>query len=77
MRQYNYSQIDEHIQWLIEMMETEFPNGYELVIDSSGAEIRSTQQYLNFLNKRFKDNMPSLIGDINPETVQKGTLVND
>lgn len=76
MRQYNYDQIDEHIQWLIEMMEIEFPNGYELVIDSAGAKIRSTQQYL-FLNKRFKDNMTSLIGDINPETVQKGTLVND
>ena len=55
MKQYNYEQIDEHIQWLIKMMETEFPNGYELTIDSTGAEIRNKQTYLNFLNKRFKD----------------------
>lgn len=61
MREYNYESIDKHIQWLIQMMETEFPNCFELVITSTGAEIRSTQGYMNFLNKRFKDHKEPLI----------------
>lgn len=61
MKEYNYESIDKHIQWLIKMMETEFPNGYELIINSNGAEIRSNQQYLNFLSNKFKDKMPSVI----------------
>lgn len=56
MKLYNYAQLDEHIQWLIEMMNREYPNNYELVIDSVGANIRSTQSDMTFLRKDLKDN---------------------
>lgn len=54
MKQYSYEQIDEHIQWLIKMMNTEYPNNYELIIDSNSGTIRSTQANLVFLRQDLK-----------------------
>lgn len=53
MKKYNYEQINEHLQWLMQMMDTEYPNNYELVVTGDYAEIRSTQTELNFLNKQL------------------------
>lgn len=44
-----YEEIDEHIQWLINFMNEEYPNNYELVIDSNSGTIRSTLQAQMFL----------------------------
>ncbi len=49
MKQYNYNQINEHIQWLIKMMDIEYPNNYQLVINNIGAQIRNTQSALIFI----------------------------
>lgn len=55
MKKYSYEQIDKHVQWLIKMMNIEYPNGYELVIDSNSGKIRSTQENLFFLNEDLKN----------------------
>ena len=34
-----YEEIDEHIQWLINFMNEEYPNNYELVIDNNSGTI--------------------------------------
>lgn len=46
---YSYEEIDEHIQWLINFMRQEYPNDFELVIDSTYAKVRSTLETRNFL----------------------------
>lgn len=46
---YFYEEIDEHIQWLINFMNKEYPNNYELVIDNNSGTIRSTLQAQMFL----------------------------
>lgn len=54
MKKYNYEQIDEHIQWLINFMKEEYPNDFEIVLDSFHAEIRSKLITLNFLSNELK-----------------------
>lgn len=46
---YFYEEIDEHVQWLINFMNKEYPNNYELVIDNNSGTIRSTLQAQMFL----------------------------
>lgn len=46
-----YEEIDEHIQWLINFMNEEYPNNYELVIDNNSGTIRSTLQAQMFFEK--------------------------
>lgn len=46
---YFYEEIDEHIQWLINFMNKEYPNNYELIIDNNSGTIRSTLQAQMFL----------------------------
>lgn len=46
---YFYEEIDAHIQWLINFMNKEYPNNYELVIDNNSGTIRSTLQAQMFL----------------------------
>ncbi len=46
---YFYEEIDKHIQWLINFMNKEYPNNYELVIDNNSGTIRSTLQAQMFL----------------------------
>ena len=55
MKEYTYEMVDEHIQWLIRFMETEYPNDYELTLNSCGANIRSTLNTLTFLNDKYKN----------------------
>lgn len=61
MKKYNYAQINEHIQWLVKMMETEYPNNYELIIDSIGGTIRSTQTELTFLKQDLKNSSKPIL----------------
>ena len=49
-----YEEIDEHIQWLINFMNEEYPNNYELVIDSTSGTIRSTLQAQMFLRNDLR-----------------------
>ena len=58
-----YEEIDEHIQWLINFMNEEYPNNYELVIDSNSGTIRSTLQAQMFLRNDLR----------NPEGFRKAT----
>lgn len=46
---YFFEEIDVHIQWLINFMNKEYPNNYELVIDNNSGTIRSTLQAQMFL----------------------------
>lgn len=48
---YSYEEIDEHIQWLINFMKEEYPNNYELVIDSNSGMVKSNLQAQMFLRK--------------------------
>lgn len=58
-----YEEIDEHIQWLINFMNEEYPNNYELVIDNNSGTIRSTLQAQMFLRNDLRS----------PEGVRKAT----
>lgn len=58
-----YEEIDEHIQWLINFMNEEYPNNYELVIDNNSGTIRSTLQVQMFLRNDLR----------NPEGFRKAT----
>ena len=58
-----YEEIDEHIQWLINFMNEEYPNNYELVIDNNSGTIRSTLQAQMFLRNNLR----------NPEGFRKAT----
>ena len=49
-----YEEIDEHIQWLINFMNEEYPNNYELVIDNNSGIIRSTLQAQMFLRNDLR-----------------------
>jgi len=49
-----YEEIDEHIQWLINFMNKEYPNNYELVIDNNSGTIRSTLQAQMFLRNDLR-----------------------
>ena len=49
-----YEEIDEHIQWLINFMNEEYPNNYELVIDNNSGTIRSTLQAQMFLRNDLR-----------------------
>lgn len=51
---HSYEEFDKPIQELIKLMEDDYPNDFELVINSTGAEIRSTLSTMNFLNEKFK-----------------------
>lgn len=51
---YQYEEIDEHIQWLINFMKEEYPNNYELVIDNNSGTIRSTLQAQMFLRNDLR-----------------------
>lgn len=48
---YSYEEIDERIQWLINFMKEEYPNNYELIIDSNSGTIKSNLQAQMFLRK--------------------------
>ena len=50
-----YEEIDEHIQWLINFMNEEYPNNYELVIDNNSGTIRSTLQAQMFLRNDLRN----------------------
>lgn len=41
MKIYNNAELNEHVQWLIRFMQEYFPNGFEMTVSSSGAEINS------------------------------------
>jgi hypothetical protein len=58
-----YEEIDERIQWLINFMNEEYPNNYELVIDNNSGTIRSTLQAQMFLRNDLR----------NPEGFRKAT----
>lgn len=49
-----YEEIDEHIQWLINFMNEEYPNNYELVIDNNSGTIRNTLQAQMFLRNDLR-----------------------
>jgi hypothetical protein len=50
-----YEEIDEHIQWLINFMNKEYPNNYELVIDNNSGIIRSTLQAQMFMRNDLRN----------------------
>lgn len=56
---YNYEEINKHIQWLCEFMKKEYPNGYELVITPSGAEVQSNICAMSFLSDELKMKQPT------------------
>lgn len=56
---YNYEEINKHIQWLCEFMKKEYPNGYELIITPSGAEVRSNLCVMSFLSDDLKMREPT------------------
>lgn len=58
MTKYNFSQIDEHIQWLMRFMQTEYPNNYEIIIGPAFAQIRNVQREMSFMRE-----------DISPENI--------
>lgn len=48
--EYNWDNINEHLQWLMSYMKQEYPNDYELIIDSKSAQLfikKSCSIYLN------------------------------
>lgn len=49
-----YEEFNEPIQELIKLMEDDYPNDFELIINSTGAEIRSTLSTMSFLSKKLK-----------------------
>lgn len=56
---YTYEEINKHIQWLCEFMKKEYPNGFELVITPSGAELRSNLCVMSFLSDDLKMKEPT------------------
>lgn len=62
-----YEEIDEHIQWLINFMNEEYPNNYELVIDNNSGTIRSTLQAQMFLRNdlRSPEDIKAVCGNMN------------
>lgn len=55
-----YEEFDEPIQELIKLMEDDYPNDFELIINSTGAEIRSTLSTMNFLSEKLKKSKEEL-----------------
>ena len=49
MKFYNYKKIDDLVQPLIKMMQVEYPNNAQLVIDSNSAKIQYVHQDLILL----------------------------
>ena len=54
MKKYTYEQVNEHIQWLIEFMNIEYPNDFEIILNSNGAEIRSNLVTMSFISDKLK-----------------------
>lgn len=54
MRSYNYKKIDDLVQPLIQMMQTEYPSNAQLVIDSNSATIQYVHKDLIFLETSLK-----------------------
>lgn len=80
---HNYEEINEHIQWLIKFMQEEYPNDFELTINSISADIHSTLKTMSFLDDNVmkeKDHLPWLSSeqfakcqkDIILENIKKG-----
>lgn len=59
MKFYNYEKIDEMIQPLIEMMQKEYPNDAQLIIDSSSATIQYVHKDIIFLESSLKPDINS------------------
>lgn len=55
-----YEEFNEPIQELIKLMEDDYPNDFELIINSAGAEIRSTLSTMNFLSEKLKKSKEEL-----------------
>lgn len=51
---HSYQEVDEHIQWLMNFMKEEYPNDFELVLDSSFAAIKSKLTTLTFLREDIR-----------------------
>ena len=49
MKFYDYKKIDEMVQPLIKMMQTEYPNNAQMIIDSNSAKIQYVHQDLILL----------------------------
>lgn len=54
MKKYTCKQVNEHIQWLIEFMNIEYPNDFEIILNSNGAEIRSSLVTMSFVSDKLK-----------------------
>lgn len=50
-----YEEFDRSIQELIKLMKANYPDGYELVLTSNGATIRSTQPTISFVDNSIKN----------------------
>lgn len=57
MKNYTREQIEEHVQWLIQFMNVEYPNGYEFVINSIGGDLKCNHQEMTFINKNLTFNV--------------------
>ena len=66
-----YEEFDKHIQELIKLMKLHYPHDCELVINSFGATIRSTQSYMSFIEK--KDTTPTMDKEekVNPDLIKR------
>ena len=64
MRKYSRGDWNKPIQELIRMMNEDYPNGYELVITTAGAEIRSILTDMEFTDDSLTAKLRSMI---NPE----------
>lgn len=49
MKFYDYKKIDKMVQPLIKMMQTEYPNDAQMIIDSNSAKIQYVHEELMFL----------------------------
>lgn len=67
MRKNSREDWNKPIQELIHMMNEDYPNGYELVITTTGAEIRSTLTDMVFTDDSLTAKLRSMI---NPEECQ-------
>lgn len=59
MKRYNYGQIDELVQPLIKMMQIEYPNDAQIVVDSNSARIQYVHGDIIFLDSSLKPKMDS------------------
>ena len=63
---HSYQEVDEHIQQLMNFMKEEYPNDFELVLDSSFASIKSKLTTMTFLRADlrspacFTEKMPEI-----------------